>query len=313
MMLKHNFLFDCVSRKDEINMKIGIDIGGSHIGIGLVDNNGSIILKEEEFIKDKANIREQIEEFIIENVVQMSLTYNIESIGIAIPGTVTDNRIARAVNLGIENYDLAGELEKILKIKVKLKNDAKCAALAEYKYGELAQFENGIFLCIGTGVGGAVIHNGQLLEPDDVPGFEFSHTIIQKDGELCSCGKRGCFEAYASLKKFKQKISDTFCLNTLSGDKIRKFIDENLDNEILKNMINEYIEYLSIGISNIINIFEPDAICIGGSFAEYEKIFYAPLKQALLQGNLLFNHRHDIIIKLAKLKNDAGIIGATLI
>lgn len=294
-------------------MKIGIDIGGSHIGIGLVDNNGSIILKEEEFIKDKANIREQIEEFIIENVVQMSLTYNIESIGIAIPGTVTDNRIARAVNLGIENYDLAGELEKILKIKVKLKNDAKCAALAEYKYGELAQFENGIFLCIGTGVGGAVIHNGQLLEPDDVPGFEFSHTIIQKDGELCSCGKRGCFEAYASLKKFKQKISDTFCLNTLSGDKIRKFIDENLDNEILKNMINEYIEYLSIGISNIINIFEPDAICIGGSFAEYEKIFYAPLKQALLQGNLLFNHRHDIIIKLAKLKNDAGIIGATLI
>lgn len=294
-------------------MKIGIDIGGSHIGIGLVDNNGSIILKEEEFIKDKANIREQIEEFIIENVVQMSLTYNIESIGIAIPGTVTDNKIARAVNLGIENYDLAGELEKILKIKVKLKNDAKCAALAEYKYGELAQFENGIFLCIGTGVGGAVIHNGQLLEPDDVPGFEFSHTIIQKDGELCSCGKRGCFEAYASLKKFKQKISDTFCLNTLSGDKIRKFIDENLDNEILKNMINEYIEYLSIGISNIINIFEPDAICIGGSFAEYEKIFYAPLKQALLQGNLLFNHRHDIIIKLAKLKNDAGIIGATLI
>lgn len=294
-------------------MKIGIDIGGSHIGIGLVDNNGSIILKGEEFIKDKANIREQIEEFIIENVVQMSLTYNIESIGIAIPGTVTDNKIARAVNLGIENYDLAGELEKILKIKVKLKNDAKCAALAEYKYGELAQFENGIFLCIGTGVGGAVIHNGQLLEPDDVPGFEFSHTIIQKDGELCSCGKRGCFEAYASLKKFKQKISDTFCLNTLSGDKIRKFIDENLDNEILKNMINEYIEYLSIGISNIINIFEPDAICIGGSFAEYEKIFYAPLKQALLQGNLLFNHRHDIIIKLAKLKNDAGIIGATLI
>ena len=78
-------------------------------------------------------------------------------------------------------------------------------------------------------------------------------------------------------------------------------------------MIKEYIEYLSIGISNIINIFEPEAICLGGSFAEYENIFYNPLKQALLQGNLLFNKRHDIIIKLAKLKNDAGIIGATLI
>lgn len=144
-------------------------------------------------------------------------------------------------------------------------------------------------------------------------GFEFSHTIIQKDGELCNCGKRGCFEAYASLKRFKQKISDRFDLNTFSGKVIRKFIEENPENQILKEMIKEYVEYLSIGISNIINIFEPEAICIGGSFAEYEKIFYEPLKQALLQSNLLFNHRHDIIIKLAKLKNEAGIIGATLI
>lgn len=294
-------------------MKIGIDIGGSHIGIGLVDNNGSIVLKEEKFIKDKTNIKEQIEEFITENVIQMSLIHNVESIGIAIPGTVTENKIVKAVNLGIEDYDLASKLEKILKIEVKLKNDAKCAALAEQKYGELAQFENSIFLCIGTGVGGAVIHNGQLLEPDDVPGFEFSHTIIQRDGELCNCGKRGCFEAYASLKRFKQKVSNKFNLNTMSGKEIRKFIEDNPDNETLKIMINEYIDYLSIGISNIVNIFEPDAICIGGSFAEYENIFYEPLKQALLQGNLLFNQRHDIIIKLAKLKNDAGIIGATLI
>ena len=294
-------------------MKIGIDIGGSHVGIGLVDDESEIILKKEMFIKDKTNIRNRIEEFISETVIQLGLEYNIESIGIAIPGTVTDNKIIKAVNLGLENYDLGAELEKIVKIKVKLKNDAKCAALAEQKYGELTGFENSIFLCIGTGVGGAVIHNGKLLEPEGVPGFEFSHTIIQKDGELCNCGKRGCFETYASLKRFKQKVSDRFDLNTLSGKVIRKFIEENPENEILKEMIKEYVEYLSIGISNIINIFEPEAICIGGSFAEYEKIFYEPLKQALIQGNLLFNRRHDIIIKLAKLKNDAGIIGATLI
>lgn len=294
-------------------MKIGIDIGGSHIGIGLVDNDGSIIVKDEEFIKDKTNIKEQIEEFIIENVTRMGLTYNVESIGIAIPGTVTENKIIKAVNLGLEDYDLADNLSKVLKKDVKLKNDAKCAALAEQKYGELAGVENSIFLCIGTGVGGAVIHDGQLLEPDDVPGFEFSHTIIQKDGELCSCGKRGCFEAYASLKKFKQKVSDVFNLNTLSGKEIRKFINDNPNNEKLNEMIKEYIEYLSIGISNLVNIFEPDAICIGGSFAEYEDIFYEPLKEKLLHGNLLFNERQDIVIKLAKLKNDAGIIGATLI
>lgn len=294
-------------------MKIGIDIGGSHIGIGLVDNNGSIILKEEKFIKDKTNIKEQIEEFIAENVIQISLTHNIESVGIAIPGTVSDNKIIKAVNLGIENYDLAGNLEKILKTEIKLKNDAKCAALAEQKFGELREYDNGVFLCIGTGVGGAVIYNGKLLEGKDVPGFEISHTIIQKNGNLCNCGKRGCFETYASLKRFKEKISQEFNLNTLSGKVIREFIKNNPEDLTLKSMINNYIEDLSIGISNIVNIFEPDVICIGGSFAEYEEILYNPLKEALLQGNLLFNQRHDIIIKLAKLKNDAGIIGATLI
>ncbi len=294
-------------------MKIGIDIGGSHIGIGLVDNNGSIILKNEKFIKDKTNIEKLIEEFIIENVLQMKELYDIESIGIAIPGTIAENKIVKAVNLGIENYDLAEKLEKILKLKVKLKNDAKCAALAEYKYGELAPFRNSVFLCIGTGVGGAVIYDGKLLEPKNVPGFEFSHTIIQKNGNLCNCGKRGCFETYASMKKFKEKISDEFNLNTLSGEKIREFIRANQENITLRYIINNYIEDLSIGISNIINIFEPEALCFGGSFAEYEDILLAPLKTMLLKGNLLFNKRDDIIIKHAKLKNDAGIIGATLI
>lgn len=294
-------------------MKIGIDIGGSHIGIGLVDNNGSIVLKIEKFIKDKTDIKNKIEEFIAETVIEMALTNEVESIGIAIPGTVSNNKIVKAVNLGIEDYDLAASLEKILKIPIKLKNDAKCAALAEQKYGELAEFDDSVFLCIGTGVGGAVIHDGKLLEPDGVPGFEFSHTIIQKDGELCNCGKRGCFETYASLKRFKQRISDRFDLNTLSGKVIRKFINENPDNQMIKEMIKEYVDYLSIGISNIINIFEPDAICLGGSFSEYGNIFYEPLKDTLLQGNLLFNRRNEIIIKYAKLRNDAGIIGATLI
>lgn len=293
-------------------MKIGIDLGGSHIGIGLVDRNGSILVKEEKFIKDKTNIKELIEEFITENVMQIALTHEVESIGIAIPGTVSENKIVKAVNLGIENYDLAKKLEEILHMEVKLKNDAKCAALAEQKYGELAPYEDSIFLCIGTGVGGAVIYDGKLLEPKGVPGFEFSHTIIQKNGNLCNCGKRGCFETYASLKRFKEKISKEYNLGTINGEEIRAFILTHPEDCRLKYMINNYVEDLSIGISNIINIFEPEAICIGGSFAEYKDILLEPLKRALLEGNLLFNHKDDIIIKLAKLKNDAGIIGATL-
>ncbi len=299
-------------------MKIGIDIGGSHIGIGLVENNGNIVFEKETFIKDKTDIENKIEKYITENVIGILQAYGVNQIGIAVPGTVTDKKIIKAVNLGIENYDLGTIIqEKLLKlgytVDVKLKNDGKCAALAEQKYGALQGYDNSIFLCIGTGVGSAVIFDGKLLEPKNVPGFEFSHTIIHKNGALCNCGKRGCFEVYASLKRFKEKLVKEFNLNSLDGECIREFIRQNPDNSTLKYMINNYVEDLSIGISNIINIFEPEAICLGGSFAEYEDILYQPLKKALLSGNLLFNKRCDIIIKLAELKNDAGIIGATLI
>lgn len=293
-------------------MKIGVDIGGSHIGIGLVNENGEITFKEEKYITETTNIEEKIENYIIEKVTQIPEYKNIELIGIAVPGTVSDNKIIKAVNLGIENYELAKKLEEKLHIKVKLRNDAKCSALAEQKYGELAGFENSVFLCIGTGVGGAVIYNGKLLKAKGVPGFEFSHTIIQKNGKLCNCGKRGCFEVYASLKRFKEEVSNEFNLNTIDGEKIREFILQNAQDIRLKYMLNNYIQDLSIGISNIINIFEPEAICLGGSFAEYNDIFYEPLKKSLIDGNLLFNKRDDIILKLAKLKNDAGIIGATI-
>ena len=299
-------------------MKIGIDIGGSHIGIGLVENNGDIVFEKETYIKDKADIENKIEKYITENVIGILQAYGVNQIGIAVPGTVTDKKIIKAVNLGIENYDLGTIIqENLLKlgytVDVKLKNDGKCAALAEQKYGALQGYDNSIFLCIGTGVGSAVIFDGKLLEPKNVPGFEFSHTIIHKNGALCNCGKRGCFEVYASLKRFKEKLVKEFNLNSLDGECIREFIRQNPDNSTLKYMINNYVEDLSIGISNIINIFEPEAICLGGSFAEYEDILYQPLKKALLSGNLLFNKRCDIIIKLAELKNDAGIIGATLI
>ena len=294
-------------------MRVGVDLGGSHISVGLVDENGNIIKKEDKIIKDKENIEKTIIEFIAEKIIEMSLREHIEKVGIAIPGTVSNNKIVKAVNLGIENYNLGEKLEEILHIDINLKNDAKCAALAEQKYGELGQYDNSIFLCIGTGVGGAVIFNGKLLEAKDVPGFEFSHTIIHKNGNLCNCGKRGCFETYASIKRFKEKLSKEFNLNTIDGEVIREFLRKNMEDPRLKYMFNNYIEDLSIGISNIINIFEPEAICFGGSFAEYEDILYEPLKRALLGGNLLFNKRNDIIIKHAKLKNDAGMIGATLI
>ena len=230
-------------------MKIGIDIGGSHVGIGLVDEFGNIQQKKEKYIVEKVenesqiskqNLKEEITQFIIQTIKEYQKMDFVENVGIAVPGTVNQTTIIKAVNLGIENYEITPIIEKETGTKVKLKNDAKCSALAEQKYGNFSECENGLFLCIGTGVGGAVIYNGKVLEAKEVPGFEFSHMIIQKNGLQCNCGKRGCFEIYASLKRFKEKIAYEFNLTTLRNEEVIKI--EMIEKSFkVKTTKNEYI------------------------------------------------------------------------
>ena len=300
-------------------MKIGIDLGGSHIGIGIVENNGKIIEKVEKRLmsKEKRNIKKSIERYIIENVKKMQEKYEITEMGIAVPGTISKNIIVKSVNLGIKDYNLIENLQKEIKIPIKIRNDAKCAAIAESKYGVLKQYNRSIFLTLGTGIGGAVIINNQLLDTGDLPGCEFGHIIIEKDGIPCNCGKKGCFEKYASMKAFKNNLREALELDERTRgeellDKIRKNSKENKDYDIINNVVGEYIKDLAIGISNLINIFEPEAIGIGGSFVFFEDVFLDKLKQYIQKENLLFNPREKLIIETAVLNNDAGIIGSIL-
>lgn len=300
-------------------MKIGIDLGGSHIGIGIVENNGKIIEKVEKRLmsKEKRNIKNSIESYIIENVKKMQEKYEITEMGIAVPGTISKNIIVKSVNLGIKDYNLIENLQKEIKIPIKIRNDAKCAAIAESKYGVLKQYNRSIFLTLGTGIGGAVIINNQLLDTGDLPGCEFGHIIIEKDGIPCNCGKKGCFEKYASMKAFKNNLREALELDERTRgeellDKIRKNSKENKDYDIINNVVGEYIKNLAIGISNLINIFEPEAIGIGGSFVFFEDVFLDKLKQYIQKENLLFNPREKLIIETAVLNNDAGIIGSIL-
>ena len=167
-------------------MKIGIDLGGSHIGIGVVDVDGNIVEKFEKRIisKDRKNVKKVIEEYIIEKSNLLLEKYKISSIGIAVPGTVQKDIIIKSVNFNLENYKLVERLKQVLNIEIKLKNDAKCAALAENKYGagKLKNSNRILFLTLGTGIGGAVIINNKLLDTGDEPGCEFGHMIIQKNG-----------------------------------------------------------------------------------------------------------------------------------
>lgn len=300
-------------------MKIGIDLGGSHIAIGVVDSNGRIEEKIEKRLlkKDKINIEESVENYIIENVEKLKKKYNISKIGISVPGTVSKDKIVKSVNLNIYNYEIVKKLEKKLKIPITIRNDAKCAALAENKYGCLKKYKRSVFLSIGTGIGGAVIIDNKLLDTGELPGCEFGHMIIEKEGKLCNCGNFGCFEKYASMKAFKDEFRKEFKLdeNTSGKDIINIIRKEKIENSSnykkIERLIKNYTEDLAIGISNLINIFEPEAIGIGGSFIYFEDIFLNELKKRIQDGKL-FNPRKELIIEMATLENDAGIIGATI-
>lgn len=300
-------------------MKIGIDLGGSHIAIGVIDGKGKIVEKIEKrlYTEEKKNLRKTIEQYIIENVQRLQAKYQITQLGIAIPGTVTKDTVVKSVNLGLKNYEIVKKLSKTIKLPIKIRNDAKCAGLAENMYGSLKNYKRSIFLTLGTGIGGAVIIDNKLLDTGDLPGCEFGHVAIETDGEQCECGRKGCFERYASMKAFKTKLRKALGYTSkVSGKELFEIIRSNEPSnpnyETIEKIVDEYIKKLSIGIANLINIFEPEAIGIGGSFVFFEEVLLERLKKELLTKNLLFNPRNNIEIKTAILKNDAGIIGAVI-
>ena len=303
-------------------MRIGVDIGGSHIATGIVKQNGELIGKETKDI-NVLNIKteKRIQELIIETIKNQIDTllkryeYSIDDIykiGIAVPGTPVGGCISNVVNLHIKRFNIAKELSAIYKTKLYLKNDGKCAGIAEKKFGALQKYDDCIFLCIGTGVGTCVFLGGELLEPKQAPGFELGHLIMDSNGEKCNCGNIGCFETFASMKRFKKKAIEQLKLpEDFQSEELQNYIRTNKDKPKVKKLISNYLEDMSIGIANIINIFEPEAICFGGSFSYYDDIFLKELNERIQ--NKKFNENTKCKLISAKLKNDAGIIGATTI
>ena len=300
-------------------MKIGIDIGGSHVGIGLIDQRGSIVEKEEQDLCNdlqEENYGQKLVEIIIELITKILEKKQIDIkeislIGIAIPGTVSNTHIIKADNLHIKDFNIVSEINKYFNIPIVLRNDAKCAAIAEKEYGGLKKYDDVVFLTIGTGIGGAVYLGGKLLKPSKFEGFEIGHMVIKKDGLQCNCGRKGCFEKYASMRALKDKLQKELKNEKLTGEEIKELLSSN-NNERVEKIINEYIENLSIGIANLINIFEPQTISIGGSFVYFKDILLDRLVKKISEKNMLFNNQEPPKIITAKLKNNAGIIGAVI-
>lgn len=302
-------------------MRIGIDIGGSHIGIGLVnEKNGEIIYKDDIEISlvNEENAGDilinSIDELILKLLNKNSISIlDVEVIGIASPGLVNNTTIIKATNLNLKNYNIVEKLNKSYKIPIQLRNDAKCAALAEKSYGSLKQYNNAVFITLGTGIGGAVFFNGELLRTKNSDAFEIGHMVIDKSGDKCSCGRNGCFETFASMKKLKADIKNRLDLqNNPTGIELEQILENEKTYAKIEDIVNEYIENLSIGIVNLVNIFEPEAISIGGSFAYYEKHMMNKLIYEIENNQNRFNDTNSIVFKTATYKNDAGIIGATI-
>lgn len=299
-------------------MKIGIDLGGSHIGIGLIEGYELKATVDKFFVTEDRkdmenailrNIDELINKLLIENNIDIK---HIEKIGVASPGTVTNGKIT-SWNLGIKDFDLKSRLEEKYKLFIKIRNDGKCAALVEKAYGAMKNYDDCLFVNIGTGIGGAVFLGGKLLEPKKHSGFEFGHMTLVKDGIKCTCGKKGCFERYCSIKALKTKITNTLGIDgtDISGQYLREEIMVKYHDEV-QDDINEFIDYLKIGICNLIDIFEPEVICFGGSFSYYEgHPVLNKLIEEINKPNTTFNKEKQNIVT-AYFKNDAGIIGATI-
>lgn len=288
-------------------MNIGIDIGGSHIAVGLVYDNEIIIKKEHVWTKEeKTSLPENIEKYCKEFVRDiLQENNNVEKIGIGFPA-------ANIIDGIVTKYGMCINLPKILleefKIPTYLKNDVKCSAICEKKLGNLKEYDNCLFMTLGTGIGGAYFYKNTLVVPNKYQGFEIGHMIIEKDGKECSCGKRGCFEQYASMRVFREKIEKKFKIDNVTSDKVFEIL--KLEKEKIEEIVEEYLTYVAIGITNLINIFEPDAICIGGSFAYYSPMFIGKLKEKVEKN---FPGRIVPTILVAKYENDAGIIGASML
>ncbi len=310
---------------------IGIDLGGTNIVAGVVNEKYEIVAKE----KTKTKLPRSAEEVIADMalvakkaVATAGLTMDdIESVGVGTPGTANKETgiVEYSNNLKWDNVDLAGILEKELNKKVFIENDANAAAFGEYLAGAGKGHNSLVAITLGTGVGGGVILDGKILTGFSYAGAELGHAVIAVDGEPCTCGRKGCLEAYASataLIKQTQRamINDKYSSmwEIVDGDITKvngktAFDGMRVNDETAKAVVDNYITYLGVGIANMINIFQPEVLCIGGGICKEGDTLIKPLTEKVNPQTYARKEENRTKVVVAQLGNDAGVIGAAML
>lgn len=287
---------------------IGLDIGGTAVKYGLLDENG-VILELGEFPTEA----EKGVENLFKNICGVIDKYLSDDIlGIAVSGTgQIDGTIGKVIGgnpiiPGWIGTNLVEKLEDRYKIPAVLENDVNCAALGEKWLGAGKNSENFVCLTIGTGIGGGIILNGNIFRGDTYVAGEFGHIQIVKGGEECLCGKKGCYERYASatalVKMVKEKTG-----KTLNGKEIFE-LEKSGDKEI-KEIVDRWIDYFTDGLSTIAYIFNPPLVVIGGGVTKQGEYLLNRILVSL-NSKLGINYKKNLKIKFAELGNNAGILGA---
>ncbi len=308
--------------------RLGIDLGGTNIVAGVVDENYKIVATA----KRKTNCPRPAEEIVddmaaaaMEAIKAAGLKKeDIEAAGVGSPGAIdpVGGVVSYANNLGFIDVPMAKMLNERTGIDFYLENDANAAAYGEFVAGAGKGTKNFIMITLGTGVGGGIIVNGKIYSGSNYAGGELGHTVINMDGEMCTCGRQGCWEAYASatalIRQTKQamiKYSDSIMwklcgndINAVNG--ITAFDAMRQGDAAGKYVVEKYINYIAVGIANNINIFQPEIICIGGGISKEGDNLIVPLKSFVDGENYARNIDKKAEIKTALLGNDAGIIGA---
>ncbi|MBE7049263.1 MAG: ROK family protein [Ruminococcaceae bacterium] len=310
---------------------IGIDLGGTGAKAGVVTEDGKIIAKSTastKGVEGYENIVKVMADITYDVIEKANITKDdIKSIGIGCPGSIDDKNgiVYYSNNIVMENAPVVDEMKKHIDKPIYIGNDANCAALGEYWAFKDDEMKNFVLITLGTGVGGGVILDGKLYTGFNGVAGELGHTIIEMDGEACSCGRRGCWEAYASATAL---IRDTERAAKENPDSVlNKMICENdgkangkmpfdaamMGDEAGKKVVNNYVKYLGEGLTDMINIFQPTLIAIGGGVSNQGDNLVKPLEEYVYPRVYGAGLTPATKIVTASLGNDAGIIGAAFL
>ena len=300
---------------------IGVDIGGTNIKIGLFLAEGRLLSKWEfptDISDSGVNILPSIREFISLNLGDIEKD-KIIGIGVGVPGPVDFNgTVFGCVNLGWGEKNIKEELTNLLKLPVKVENDANLAALGEMWQGAGKDYKNLALITIGTGIGGGIVANGKILSGRNGGSGEIGHLTIRIDEkELCSCGKTGCVEQYGSatamVKIAKDRIEKIDGIKTdlfAEGLTAKTIFEEAKKRDLLAlEIVEEMGKAIGMALSHVAGIFAPDIILVGGGVAKAGTIVIDAIQK--YYEKYVFYVAKDAPIKLGSLGNDAGIYGGT--